>query len=262
MKKICKIIGKVALVFFVIGIVLTGIAVVCGVHNRSFTNNRFFKFIINPKVEKLEYTVVDDFESIDINVDMADVVIKEGEEFAIEYALYEGTKYEVKNNTLYVEKYKGKHFNIGFNLGSEKDTYLTIYIPKDKELNIKNMEVDMGDTKIINEGYWTINNINIDADMGDVKIEGEVEGNIDIEADMGDVDVKGYLLCDISVDASMGDVDICTYYNDEYYNYEVDVDMGEKNIEKNGGEMLEGDYKFDIEVECDMGDVTLAFENK
>lgn len=261
MKRTYKTIGKVALIFLIIGVVLTGIAIACGIQNRSFTNNRFFKFIINPKVEKLEYTVVDDFESIDINIDVADVVIKEGEEFAIEYALYEGTEYEVRNDTLYVDKYKGNHFNIGFNFESE-DKYLTIYIPKDKEINIKNIDADMGDIKIINDADWKLKNINIDADMGDVEIEGKVEGKIDIEADMGDVDIKGYLQCDISVAADMGDVDICTYYNEEYYNYKIDVDMGEKNIEKNGGEMLEGDNTFDIEVECDMGDVTLTFEDK
>lgn len=261
MKKAFKTIGKIALILFIIGVGLMGIAVLLGVHNRSFTNNRFFNFIINPKLEKLEYTVVDEFDSIDLNVDVADIVIKEGEEFAIEYELYEGSKYEVRNNTLYVDKYKGKQINIGLNMGT-KDAYLTIYIPKDKEINIKNIEVDMGDVKIINGSDWKINNINIDADMGDIEIEGKVEGKIDIEADMGDVDIKGYLQCDISVGADMGDVDICTYYKEEYYNYEIDVDMGEKNIEKNGGEMLEGDYRFDIEVECDMGDVTLTFEDK
>lgn len=261
MKKMFKTIGIIALVLLVIGVVLIGIAIVCGVHNRSFTNNRFFKFIVNPKVEKLEYTVIDDFDSIDLNVDMGEIVFKEGEEFAIEYALYEGAKYEVRNNTLYVEKYKGKKINIGFNIGTE-DTYLTIYIPKDKEINIKNIEADMGDIKIINDSDWKLKNINIEADMGDIEIGGEIEGNINIEADMGNVDIEGYLLGDIFVDADMGDVDICTYYNEKYYNNKIDVDMGKKDINKNGGEILEGDYKFDIEVECDKGDVTLTFKNK
>ncbi|MBQ3544268.1 MAG: DUF4097 family beta strand repeat protein [Lachnospiraceae bacterium] len=261
MNKAFKTIGKIALILFILGVGLMGIAVVLGVQNRSFTNNRFFKFIINSKVEKLEYTVVDDFDSIDLEVDAADVVIKEGEEFAIEYTLYEGATFEVKNNTLYINKYEGEYINIGINLET-KDTYLTIYIPKDKDINIKKMDVDMGDIEIKNDSGWRLNNINIDADMGDIEIEGKVEGKIDIEADMGDVDIKGYLQCDISVGADMGDVDICTYYNEEYYNYEIDVDMGEKNIEKNGGEMLEGDYRFDIEVECDMGDVNLTFEDK
>ena len=38
--------------------------------------------------------------------------------------------------------------------------------------------------------------------------------------------------------------------------------LKKKDINKNGGEILEGDYKFDIEVECDKGDVTLTFKNK
>lgn len=261
MKKTYKTIGKIALVLLIIGVVLTGIAIVCGVQNRSFTNNKFFKFIINSKVNKQEYTVVEDFDSINIEVDAADVVIKEGEEFAIEYALYEGADYEVKNNTLYVNKYEGEYVNIGVNLDT-KDTYLTIYIPKDKDISIKNIDVDMGDVKIINNGGWNVDNINIDSDMGNVSIKGKTSGKIYVESDMGDVDIEGYLQCDVSVDANMGDVDICTYYNEKCYDYEVDVDMGESNIDKNGGEMIEGDYRFEIEVECDMGDVDLTFTDR
>ena len=280
MKKFYKIIGKIAVVFLIFGIVFTGIGVVMGGQNSSFRNDKWIKFVINPTVEKLEYTVVDEFDSIDLSIAYGDIVIKEGKEFAIEYALYEGATYGVENKTLIVEEYDGKVINIGLGMKS-KDKYVTVYVPKDTKIDIKNIDADMGNVNITNNSNISFDNINIDADMGDVILEGinastvnieadmgavEFEGNvsdrIDIDADMGDVDLEGYLGCDLSVVADMGDVDICTYYSEEHYKYEIDIDMGEKEINNDGGEKFEGDDFFDIEVNCDMGDVKLTFEDK
>lgn len=277
MKKFYKIMGTIAIIFLVCGIIFTGIGFVMGGQNHTLKSNKWMTFVINPSVEKQDYTVLDEFDSIDLKINSGDVVIKEGEEFAIEYALYDGAKYKVENETLSIEEADTGFIHLGFGWKSE-NTYLTIYVPKDTKLNIKKLNVDMGDITIFDIDFENINisadmgdidlknievsNLDVDADMGDVNFEGVADGKINIEVDMGDVDLKGYLGCDIIVESDMGDVDIYTYYNSQYYKYDIDTDMGDKEINNNGGEHMETDSNFEIKANSDMGDVMLTFADK
>lgn len=279
MKKFYKIMGSIAIVFLIIGIILTGTGLVLGGQNHEFKSNKWFSMVINPSVEKLEYTVLEEFDTLELDIDLGDIEIKNGKEFAIEYALYETVHYSVKNRKLTVDTKDNALINLNFGFGKKtEDTYITVYVPRDIELEIKEINADMGNVTISDMSLKNVNidadmgNINLknvslnkfyaDADMGDIIFEGRATDKIEADADMGTIKIKGYLECDITANADMEDIDIYSYYNAENYQYEIDVDMGEKEINKNGGENPKNSSEFHITADADMGDVTLTFDDK
>ena len=100
--------------------------------------------------------------------------------------------------------------------------------------------------------------MNINADMGRVVFYGSITGRITAELDMGSAELKGYLDCDMDMDCSMGSVDITTYYSKDSYEYDIDTDMGNSSFDGNGG--MQSDTVHKVKIDCDMGSVSMKFE--
>ena len=100
--------------------------------------------------------------------------------------------------------------------------------------------------------------MNINADMGRVVFYGSITGRIIAELDMGSAELKGYLDCDMDMDCSMGSVDITTYYSKDSYEYDIDTDMGNSSFDGNGG--MQSDTVHKVKIDCDMGSVSMKFE--
>lgn len=276
MKKIYKIIGKFAIVLLICGIIFSGIGLVLGGQNHSLKSEKL-KITINPQLKKQEYKVIEEFNCIDLDIDMANVTIKTGEEFAIEYSLYEYAKCIVKDKTLIIEEKNSNFFNVQFDF-KNRDTYLTIYIPENVKINIKNIDNSMGNIKIsdIKLGELNINadmgkidikNVEIESlyvsnSMGDVNFNGIAEDKIIIKCEMGNVNLKGYLKCNIDIESEMGNIDVCTYYNSQNYKCDIDTDMGDKDINYDGGEKINIDRILEIYMKSEMGNIELTFKDK
>ncbi len=275
MKKFFKVTGIITAALLTCGIFFVVLGVLSGGLNHTYKDNKWFNIVINPTVEKQEYTELDEFDSIKLDISMANVQIKKGDKFAVEYALYGNIKCEVKNNTLIVEE-NSDLVHIGLNFKTE-DSYINIYVPENAVIDIEELNSGMGNIDIADVSFGDVNieadmgnifmnnvyvsNLDMEAGMGNIEFDGEISERLRVDSDMGDVVLEGKLACNAEVDASMGNVDIDTIYDIKMYEYNIDVDMGKQKINQSNGEIIDNE-EFVWNINSDMGDVTINFGKK
>ncbi len=275
MKKFFKIMGIITGALFVCGSFFLIIGVLSGGLNHTYKNNKWFDIVINPTVEKLEYSRLDDFDSMRLDISTANINIKRGEEFAVEYALYGNIKCEVENDILVIEENNNfRYIELSFKM---EETYINIYIPENAVIDIEEINADMGNINISDCCFGEINieadmgnveiknvsvsDFNISAGMGNIEFDGEITGSIQVESDMGNVLFDGNFACDANIDSDMGNVEIKNIYDMQMFDCAIDIDLGKQKINQNKGEIIEN-KKFDWSIDCDTGDVELTFGKK
>ncbi len=280
MSKFYKIFGIIAGALLVAG----GILVAIGFGTGAARQTKLFNWIdINygdtDTLNTQELMELDEFSSIYADVSMGDVTVIASDKYAVEYALYsKNVSCKVVNGVLKFSetgsKINGINLDLGFLNRHHKDSYVKIYVPKETLDNVT-IDNDMGDITIngiktksfdvtANMGDIKLTDMesektDISADMGDITYEGKVTDYIKATDSMGNITITGDLLCDITASCDMGDAEVATCYEPGGYQYDIDTDMGDKNINLNGGKKAEGQYK--ISVTSDMGDVTLTFQD-
>lgn len=278
MKKFYAVAGIIAGVLIILGGVFTGAGIAAGA-DKSF--DIFGNVGINiglPEAKDMEYTKVDDFDSIDVSANLAgiEIVKSDKKEYAVEYRLYsENPVCEVNNGKLVIKENKS---DAGFNFVFPKfskysDSYIRIYVPEGILDSVK-LDTDMGSVRVngIESRYFDTDcdmgevvyenvkaeNMDIDADMGRVVFSGSITGRVTAGLDMGSAEFVGYLDCDMNFDCSMGSVDITTYYSKDSYKYDISTDMGSSSFDGNGG--IQSDTVHKVKIDCDMGSVSMKFE--
>lgn len=153
------------------------------------------------------YDMGDDFEKINIEVDMSDIefVLSEDKKCSVVCYETEGIKHSVKveDNTLVIKSVDERKWyeHIGIFVESPK---VKIYLPKNEFASI-DIETEIGDISMKN--LVVDNNIEIETDTGDISVERIiVNGNFEIETDTGDVRFDKCDANEISVNTSTGDV--------------------------------------------------------
>ena len=290
MKNFYKVAGIIAGIAFGIGLLFLMIGIACGVHGTIFVTNRGFQ--IRDNTERWQYTdmELEAFNTIDIDVELAEVHIieSETEHFGISFDLIgeiDDYNFSVENGIVTLEsKTSAKRFSINL-FGNTSTTADIIYIsiPKGVQLVDINIDSDVGDVEIsIPDGAKTMN---ITADVGAIHIDGGKYEYLNLSADVGDIDVKdvevtkvveadaavgkvsitGDLQCDMKVDADVGSVTIKTDCADELYRYRVEADMGDIDVfgnDKEGmGNSVEGNpegAEYLIEVDAAIGSVKIT----
>lgn len=239
------------IVLIVIGGILVSLPIIITCIKKS--TDKIGKVFSKIDVVEQEYKVVDEFNSIVIDISVGNVEIINGDEYALEYVLGEDMSMNLNDDALIIQD---KSFKSVFtsDLTNLTDTYIKIYVPEDGIVDM-GISVDVGNVSIkgVEFGY-----VDIEADTGDVSIESDSNGgDVYIAADIGDVSIKGFLACDMEVEADIGKVNITSYYSSSSYSYNIDSDLGEEIISDEGG--VELDDKYDIDVTSDIGNVKMVF---
>lgn len=239
------------IVLIVIGGILVSLPIIITCIKKS--TDKIGKVFSKIDVVEQEYKVVDEFNSIVIDISVGNVEIINGDEYALEYVLGEDMSMNLNGDALIIQD---KSFKSVFtsDLTNLTDTYIKIYVPEDGIVDM-GISVDVGNVSIkgVEFGY-----VDIEADTGDVSIEADSNGgDVYIAADIGDVSIKGFLACDMEVEADIGKVNITSYYSSSSYSYNIDSDLGEEIISDEGG--VELDDKYDIDVTSDIGNVKMVF---
>ena len=239
------------IVLIVIGGILVSLPIIITCIKKS--TDKIGKVFSKIDVVEQEYKVVDEFNSIVIDISVGNVEIINGDEYALEYVLGEDMSMNLNDDALIIQD---KSFKSVFtsDLTNLTDTYIKIYVPEDGIVDM-GISVDVGNVSIkgVEFGY-----VDIEADTGDVSIEADSNGgDVYIAADIGDVSIKGFLACDMEVEADIGKVNITSYYSSSSYSYNIDSDLGEEIISDEGG--VELDDKYDIDVTSDIGNVKMVF---
>ena len=199
------------------------------------------------KYETNTYEVTDDFNSISMLTDTADILFVQSDDKICKVVCYEMSDMKhtttVQNDTLTINVTDEREWydHIGITLGSPK---ITVYLPKTEY-----------DSLVIKE------------DTGDIEVPKDFKfGSIDISTSTGDITITG-VTCegDIVINVSTGRANLTDIKCKSFISDGSTGDISLKNVivtEKFSIERSTGDVKFDacdateIWVETDTGDVT------
>lgn len=275
MKKFYTIMGISAGVTLLIGAMLVAIGIGMGGLKKTYEKTVDFlnlDLVINPQMEEMEYTVIDEFTIADIETEVGDINILIGDEFAIEYSVYGELDYNISDGVLCITESDNNRINIGLSF-INNDSYINIYIPDEVTLDEMKITSDVGGVEC--KGF-AVSNVDISSDVGDILLTdmivdnliievatgdftftGDINQTASISSDVGGVELTGNLLTDIDIKSDVGDVELTTYYNSKAYDYDISTDVGDSIVNKDGGK--ECDEGYNITIQCDVGDVKLTF---
>ena len=244
-----------------------------------------FRFASDTRVIEMEKTKVDAFESLDFDLNMADVELIPSDDYYVEYRLKTAVSEPVKNKNkkLVISDSEDYIFNFNFNFGKNESsgrTYVKIYYPEDAKFRDVDIDLDMG--RLDMDGLHA-DDFLADLDMGALDMRACMLKDAQMSLDMGGLDVRDSQFEDLEIDLDMGslDMDDCSVSR----RLQGDLDMGSANIKlldkDEDGKKLEYGYKLDtdmssievngascgkeydksgdvkIDVSCDMGSITI-----
>lgn len=226
----------------------TLVALGCIMFSVVMTRNHWdFTKLSTVKYETNTYEVTDDFNSISMLTDTADILFVQSDDKICKVVCYEMSDMKhtttVQNDTLTINVTDEREWydHIGITLGSPK---ITVYLPKTEY-----------DSLVIKE------------DTGDIEVPKDFKfGSIDISTSTGDITITG-VTCegDIVINVSTGKANLTDIKCKSFISDGSTGDISLKNViatEKFSIERSTGDVKFDacdateIWVETDTGDVT------
>ena len=273
MKKSVKVSILIASILSVVGLAVCTVGL--------FLMNFDFSKLNTMPTKTNTHVVTEEFHSISIQVNTADVVFvfSEEEECRVVCQEPEGLTHSVSMDErvlggrllIKVQDNRKWYDQIGISWGEIK---VTVYLPK-SEYCIISIETDTGDVKIPEDFrfddlnvrtksgdiYWnsvvncTVDDISyygrgnsrLQTDTGNVFLDGAYAGRIFVESKSGDVEIKNSLaLSLISVKAYTGNVLFCD--SSSYGALEVETDTGDVTFERSGG-------SFSNSIKTDTGDV-------
>ena len=224
------------------------VALGCIMFSVAMTKNHWdFTKLSTVKYETNTYEVTDDFNSISMLTDTADILFVQSDDKICKVVCYEMSDMKhtttVQNDTLTINVTDEREWydHIGITLGSPK---ITVYLPK-TEYDSLAIKEDTGDIEVPKD--FKFGSIDISTSTGDITITGVTcEGDIVINVSTGKANLTDIKCKSLISDGSTGDISL-------------------KNVivtEKFSIERSTGDVKFDacdateIWVETDTGDVT------
>lgn len=191
------------------------------------------------------------FDSINMEVDYADVLVQPGEDYGISYNVDSRClfSYEINDGTLVIKESAGKAgFHVGlFNFGYvENETgkgMIIVRLPKGSELSEVTIDSDYGDVIC---GDFSAEKLGIDADYGNVEL-GRVENkNASVSLDYGELDISSFSGGDLAVQNDYGDITL------------EDITAGNLNLGLDSGNLGTVSVTADnLAVENEYGDIAL-----
>lgn len=202
-----------------------------------------------------DFEVKGDINNLDIEAAMMDVRIEEGDEIKVQYKgderLRPTWKYDETSGTLTIKQ--PKNIKMGnFN----KESRLTIELPKEHQMDSFKVTLDMGNLKI---EELLAKEITINDNMGNVEVEKTSSDQVTVEANMGNVVIRKCASTDVEVKAAMGDVEI--KLEDEIKDYTIDAKASLGNLtignKNHTGSYSQAGTKGNIKVDCSLGNVEI-----
>lgn len=272
-QKIIKYLAIAFAIFLILNIVsgilglIFGFSFIFGLHNRG-------DYIINEEIAttNFEYEYID---TLDIDVDFSNLIIKTGNEFKVE-----GNNNYINcrqnEGTIHIEE-KGHHWFSRNNSGE-----LVIYIPEKLEfekakittgagkINIEkivskrlSLEIGAGETQI---GELQVENkAEIDGGAGKVTISSGTINDLDLDMGVGKVELNAKLTGNAEIDAGIGELDINIFASKDEYKIKASKGIGSINIDGKGitEDTIYGEGENYIELDGGIGNIRMNFkENK
>lgn len=205
----------------------------------------------------------EEIRSLDISVGICEMIIVEGDTFAVETSGKDSKKVNVwvENGELNIEteEYRGGNFTI-------TGDHLIIELTVPKDWRAREIDIEIG------AGWLTAdkllaNELSIDVGAGEASI-GYVEStNTDITSGMGKIIIDGGVLTGkTDIECGMGTIDVVINGKEVDYGGSIEVGMGAVTIGSNSRAGTGGTINFNkgatnfIDAECGMGVINVLFE--
>lgn len=166
-----------------------------------------FKKLSTFKYEKNTYEISEEFNSISMNTDAADITFMLSNDGKCSVDCYEpkNAKHSVtiKDDALFIEKIDNKPWykNIGINFSSPK---ITVYLPKTEYTSLFIKE-STGDIEIPKD--FIFQNVDISLSTGDVEFYASASESVKIKANTGDIEVENISAGSLDLSVSTGEID-------------------------------------------------------
>lgn len=166
-----------------------------------------FRKLSTFKYEKNTYEINEEFNSIFLNTDTADITFLLSSDGKCRVACYEpeNAKHSVtvKEDTLIVEEIDNIPWykKIGINFGSTK---ITVYLPKAEYTSLLIKE-STGDIEIPRD--FIFQNVDISLSTGDVEFYASASESVKIKASTGDIEVENISAGSLDLSVSTGEID-------------------------------------------------------
>ena len=233
---------------------------------------KFFRNMFSGNDIKKESVVVEPFKSIQMDAEVSDFTIIEGNEYRVDYEYPENisVKGKVENEVLIIEA-KGKS-NSGFSfLKFDKkgintiDPKLTVTVPAGTQLDKTNLTINAGN---INLSGRTLTDLDISCNAGNITLGNVTSDKVNIKTDAGNIEIKDSTLgdCDFSTsagriavsDTTMQSVDGITNMGEINLK---DITLGKGDLESNlGAVSVDGDFER-LKVLTNMGKISVDSEH-
>ena len=221
------------------------------------------------------YPVNGEIRNLEIEVNAADLCIKEGDAFSVESNLKK-LKVEEKNGHLTV---KDTAKNSIWGSGSYKDPVLTIYVPKGTvfenidlttgagrltvdTLSAESIELELGAGEVTIENLIATRSADIDGGAGQVTVKGGALNCLDIDMGVGELDLTSALSGDCKLDMGVGEANITLIGSKD--DYRLDIEKGIGSISVDGKDVSDygssGNGANRVEIHGGIGAINVRFE--
>ena len=260
---------KVFKTIYLIAIITITVLVVGLFGARRFGN--WFGFFGGQKMVEAEVDL-EPFKSIELEGDVADFSIVEGDDYHVEYKYPSNITVtgNVENDVLKV-KVKGKqNSSTGLFVFDKRgintvDTTLVVYVPEGTQLDKVDLQINAGNVKISD---FNINTLKADCDAANMELSEITSDNVDLVADAGNLEMDDCIFGDCKMVTSAGNISLD---HSVVKDLEAETSMGrvelfsttfEKGkINSNLGEIsVDGSFN-ELTAETDMGKISVECEN-
>ena len=209
-----------------------------------------------PNVSKNAVTI-DDFTSIQANVNVMDLDIVRGDSYSVSYRGNEKLQpdYKVENGCLTIIQ----SAKLSRLMSGNKKCSLTVTVPV--SLTSANIQTDVGDLAFSGQD---ISDLTITADVGDIDLNDCSLENAKLEANIGDIDFKNCSFTALDISSDVGDVDFASREDLSAYTIDLSTDVGDvevngKNCHRNFNQQGSPSYG-KLTITNDTGDIELDYK--
>ncbi len=205
-----------------------------------------------------DHMTLDEFDSIDIQVDYADVKLLLSDEFSVEYRLIGNPGKpvcEVRNGRfIFQETRRSLPFNIGFFTGSfgiESDDphyFVTVKIPKNTKLSEAVFDIESGDLDI---SSLQADTLKINDEYGKIEISEATGERLAVKLESCDCMIERMDFSEAKITDSYGDIRLGLPGEAENYGLNLKTDSGDIRL---GNENLEDEYEENEVIYTTTGD--------
>lgn len=219
-----------------------------------------------------------EFHTLTLDVDVADIVIEPGDAFLVKYALCHEPVVEEQDGALTIREKADDHWWDGLQFNSDNHPFVMITVPAGTELNGLDVEVDVGDIKVLD---LTAGALELDSDVGDLTVQNvkalftaalssdvgnidctavTVGGSVSLSTDTGDIRAEiGAPM--VQADSDVGNVTLALPGTAADWSMTLETDTGDVTVDGHdqGNRCETSGTQYVLGAKTDGGDVEVTF---